>query len=233
MNLTTALDQLALAAAACAAAAQKEHGTAAPEVLLEQQRSLAATTRLVEAMAATFAADVAERSRPELGHDGLAQSLGARTPERLVQLVTGVNKQTAGRLVRVGKLVTAAVAHDVDPRVSVAEPWLAPVLRAAAAGAISAEAVDVIALGLGAPAEGVTVDALLAAAGTLTSLAASLTLEALAARAREARDDLDAAGVAQREEERRDRRYLHLTLQADGMTRISGLLDPESADRAS
>jgi hypothetical protein len=103
------------------------------------------------------------------------------------------------------------------------------VLRAAAAGTVSAEAVDAIRLGLGAPTGEVTVDALTAAATDLTALAASLTLEALAARAREARDDLDAAGVALREEERRDRRYLHLTPLVDGMTRITGLLDPESA----
>jgi hypothetical protein len=229
MNLTTALAQLASAAAVCAAAAQEEKGTAAPELLFEQQRSVAASSRLMEATAATLAADVADRSRPELGHDGLAQRLGARTPERLVQLVTGVSKQTAGRLVRVGVLTATAVAHDADPSVEVAEPWLAPVLRAAAAGALSGEVVEAIRLGLGAPTEGVTADALTSACANLTTLAATLPLEVLAARAREARDDLDAAGVALREEERRERRWLHLTPQADGMTRISGLLDPESA----
>jgi hypothetical protein len=229
MNLTSALDQLASAAAACAAAAREEKGTASPELLFEQQRKLAASSRLIEATAATFAADVADRSRPELGYDGLAQRLGARTPEKLVQLVTGVSKQTAGRLVRVGVLTATAVAHDADPHVPVAEPWLTPVLRAAAAGALSGEVVEAIRLGLGSPTEGVTVDALIAAAEPLTALASTLTLEVLAARARELRDDLDAAGVALREEERRERRYLHLTPLPDGMTRITGLLDPQSA----
>ena len=229
MNLTSALDQLASAAAACAAAAREEKGTASPELLFEQQRKLAASSRLVEVTASALAADVADRSRPELGYDGLAQKLGARTPEKLVQLVTGVSKQTAGRLVRVGVRTAVAVAHDADPRVPVAEPWLAPVLRAAAAGSISGEAVDVLRLGLGCPPAGVSADALTAAAESLTAIAATLPLEALAARAREARDDLDAAGVALREEERRERRWLHLTPLADGMTRISGLLDPESA----
>ena len=229
MNLTSALDQLASAAEGCAAAARQDAGSTPDGMLLDHQRRLAASARLVEVAAAALAAEVAHRSRPELGHDGLAQKLGARTPERLVQLVTGASRQTSGRLVRVGVMTAAVAAHDVDPVVEVAEPWLGPVLRAAAAGVFSAEVVDVIALGLGSPTEGVAVDALTAACATLTSLASGLTLEVLAARAREARDDLDAAGVALREQERRERRWLHLTPLPDGMTRISGLLDPESA----
>lgn len=43
------------------------------------------------------------------------------------------------------------------------------------------------------------------------------------------RDSLDAEGVADREEALRSRRYLRLSPQSDGMTRVSGLLDPESA----
>ena len=229
MDLTSALDQLAVAAVACAVAARTDAPVLSDGVLLEQQRQLAGSARLIEVAAAALAAEVAERSRPELGHDGLAQKLGARTPERLVQLVTGASKSTSRRLVQVGTLVAAASARDADPTVEVAEPWLAPVLRAVAGGALSSEAVEVIRAGLGAPTEVVTVEALTRAASALTSLASSLTLEALAARARELRDDLDAAGVALREEERRERRYLHLTPLPDGMTRISGLLDPESA----
>jgi len=63
----------------------------------------------------------------------------------------------------------------------------------------------------------------------LVAEAAGLSLEQLAARAREARDTLDVAGVPEREEERRERRFLTLTRLSDGMTRLAGLLDPESA----
>jgi hypothetical protein len=58
---------------------------------------------------------------------------------------------------------------------------------------------------------------------------AGLPPEKVAARARELRDLLDVDGVAERERELRWRRYLHLVPQRDGMTRLSGLLDPESA----
>lgn len=72
------------------------------------------------------------------------------------------------------------------------------------------------------------------AADDLQDAARALALEPLppekmARRAREVRDALDAAGVAAREEELRDRRFLRLTPQPDGMTRLFGLLDPESA----
>lgn len=229
MNLTTALDQLASAAESCARAARVDAAGASDALLLSQQGQLAAAARLVEVASSALAAEIAHRSRPELGYDGLAQKMGARTPDKLVQKVTGVGGATARRMVRVGVLTSTVAAHDADPTVEVVEPWLAPALRAVATGALSSEAVDVIRLGLGRPSESVTGDALSTAADALVHLAQGLTIELLAARARELRDELDTAGVAEREEERRSRRYLWLIPQSDGMTRISGLLDPESA----
>jgi hypothetical protein len=229
MSLSSALAQLASAASACAQAAQVGASSAPDALLLDQQRQLAAATRLIEVASSALAAEIAQRSRPELGYDGLAQKMGARTPQRLVQQITGASAPTARRLVRVGALLASGTAHDADPTVPFAEPWLAPVLSAVAAGALSGQALDVIRAGLGAPGETVTVEALATAAITLTGLAPGLRLELLAARARELRDELDCAGVAEREEQRRQRRFLHLYPQHDGMTRLSGLLDPESA----
>jgi hypothetical protein len=106
-------------------------------------------------------------------------------------------------------------------------PWLQPVIEAVAAGHLSAEAVVAIETGLGRPSDHVPASALRDAAVTLVTL--PLPVEQLAARARELRSALDSAGVALREAELRDRRYLRLTPQPDGMTRLTGLLDPESA----
>lgn len=198
-------------------------------MLLSQQSQLAAAARLVEVASSALAAEIALRSRPELGYDGLSQKMGARTPDKLVQKLTGVGGATARRMVRVGVLTSTVAAHDADPTVEVAEPWLAAALRAVASGALSNEAVDAIRLGLRRPSESVSADSLAAAVDALVRLAPSLNIELLAARAREFRDDLDVAGVAEREEERRARRYLWLIPQRDGMTRVSGLLDPESA----
>jgi hypothetical protein len=199
------------------------------EALLELQRELARCRRSIEASEALVAAELAHRSRRELGYNGLAQRLGARTPELLVQHLTGSSGAAARRLVRVGTLVTELAASEADPARAMSEPWLAPVVRAATRGTISAEAVDAVRSGLGAPSENVSTDALAGAARALALEATRVGVDRLAALARERRDQLDATGVAHRELERRDRRYLRLTPLGDGMTRIVGLLDPESA----
>jgi len=79
----------------------------------------------------------------------------------------------------------------------------------------------------------VTVERLRDAARQLVIDAATCTIEQLAIRTRHARALLDAEADASRTLERehvmRERRYLYLSRQPDGMTRLSGLLDPESA----
>ncbi len=81
--------------------------------LLDHQGELAAARRRIDAELAAVAAEIAYRSRRELGHEGLAQRLGARTAERLVQQVAQVSARDAGVMVRVGALsgpVATAVA---------------------------------------------------------------------------------------------------------------------------
>jgi len=100
--------------------------------------------------------------------------------------------------------------------------------------AISVEAAGLIRSRLGDAFRGVqpdavALDALADAAARLVAGAPGLTIEQLAVRASRERDDLDLAGVAAREDAMRERRFLRVTKQLDGMTRISGLLDPESA----
>lgn len=151
MTLPSALTELAALAARCVESAPGSASAASDDALLDLQRSLAQSIRLLETAAASVAAEVAHRSRRELGYQGLAQKRGLRTPEALVQTVTGASSSAARRLVRVGTLV----AHSAGRYDSPAEPWLAAVLAAAGRGEISAEAVDAIRLGLGAPTEGV------------------------------------------------------------------------------
>ena len=223
-DLQSALAVLATAAADCVEATPAASAVS-DDALIAFQRELAASTRLLESAAASLAAEIAHRSRRELGYEGLAQKRGVRTAEALVQTITGASSATARRLVRVGTLV----AHNAGRYEPPAEPWLSDVLAAAGRGTLSGEAVDAIRTGLGAPTETISTDVLADAARGLLAQAAQVTIEKLAALARESRDDLDAAGVAAREQELRERRYLRLFSQADGMTRIVGLLDPESA----
>lgn len=139
--------------------------------------------------------------------------------------MTGSTSAEARRLVRVGTLVAQNSGLFAEP----AEPWLQEVLDAAGSGSLSADAVDAIRSGLGAPNDQVAPDALAEAARTLLAQSASVSIENLAALARQARDELDIAGVALREQELRGARYLRLTPRHDGMTGIVGVLDPESA----
>ena len=133
---------------------------------------------------------------------------------------------------------------------AVARPrWLALLGEAVGSARLSAQQVDVIRIRLGAvtgadelsaagmadrltrltPEQRGALDAsLTAAAERLVAAAVGLTIEKLATRAAAARDDLDQVGIAARERQLHERRYLRLIPQADGSARVDGLLDPES-----
>src|SRR6187402_1118792 len=85
--------------------------------LLRYQQRFAELRRAVDVGLAETAALIAHRSRPELGHDGLAQRTGSRTPELLVQKVSGLGRREASTLVQVGALMDAAsVSPDAPPK---------------------------------------------------------------------------------------------------------------------
>ncbi|MES2171312.1 MAG: DUF222 domain-containing protein [Actinomycetota bacterium] len=185
--------------------------------VMELQTDLAAVRRRVDAAAAAVAGELARRSRIELGYAGLAQRTGARTTEKLVQRLSGASGPEARVLVKVGELMGGK------------SPWLAPIVAAVETGDISVGAADAIRSGLGVPTADVAADDLQDAACALLARVAGLSPEKVAAEARADRKSLDENGVRDREALLYSRRYLHLIPQADGMTRVSGLLDPESA----
>jgi hypothetical protein len=173
--------------------------------LLAAQRALAAQRREVDAQSAVVAAEIAYRSRRELGSEGLAQRLGARTAEKLVQRMTGTTARDSQTLVRVGSI-----------------PAESPIATAVSSGVLGVDAAKVIHDGLGDSAPDEVVSAMI-------SEAEVLSVEKLAGRARDVRAELDEDGIADREQHLRDQRYLRLSRLSDGMTRLTGLLDPESA----
>jgi hypothetical protein len=81
--------------------------------------------RRIDAELAAVAAEIAYRSRPDLGSAGLAQRLGMRTPEKLVEQVGQLSPHDANVMVRVGELS-------------------GPVAVAVAAGELSLDAADAI-----------------------------------------------------------------------------------------
>jgi hypothetical protein len=214
-------------------------GSVPDDALLHLQASLSESSRRVGAAAARVAGEIARRSDRQYGHAGLAQRNGERSADKLIQRVAGISATDARALVRVGEALDGAAA-----------PWLAPVTRAVEAGTLSVGAADAIRSGLGAPSDTVAADDLHDAATELVAaLAGTPTLdptappdeprldpvvapaapEVAAREARAMRDAIDEDGIGEREEALRQKRSLRLIPQIDGTTRITGVLDPESA----
>lgn len=185
--------------------------------LMALQTRLAEQRRYVDAASARVAGELARRSDRELGRSGLAQRTGSRTPDRLVSRLTGLSVPEARAMVTVGQALDGGA------------PWLTAVTDRVADGTLSVAAAASIRVGLGEPSEAVDAEQLARAAERLAAEVRGLAPEKAAQQARSARDELDAAGILDRERGLRDRRYLRLTPLGDGMTRVSGLLDPESA----
>ena len=185
--------------------------------LIEWTRAWGEVRRRSDAGLSRLAAEVNRRSSLELGHAGLAQRSGMRTPDAFVSSLTGTSGAEARAMVTVGEMMDAP------------SPWLAEVAAGVGNGDVSVGAAAAIQQGLGSPSADVAADDLADAAHTLVVEAASLPPEKVGRRARELRDQLDADGVADREALLREKRFLRLTPRADGMTGIYGLLDPESA----
>ncbi|MEO7124195.1 MAG: DUF222 domain-containing protein [Lacisediminihabitans sp.] len=195
---------------------------------------LADITRHLEPSTAAVAGEIARRSAREQGFSGLAQRTGFRTPELLLQHLTGSTSGGAARLVRAGVIIheaeLVATAQKTGEVLSgVTAPWLTAVGRAVAAGAISIEAADAIRRGLGTTTEDVGGDALASAAVLLVTDAVTMDADQLAIRARELRDEIDEAGIADRERARRTARSFRRYRRPDGMTAYSVLADPENA----
>ena len=238
MTSTPAFDltqQFAAAVSALAAVSTvvADFQTADDAALVDLGRLAAQEKQLADAHLALIAGEIAARSTRELGHAGLAQREGFRTAEDLFKATTGASGKEAVTAVRVGRLVReAAVDLGVDPATGelfeAAEPWLAPVAAAVAAGTLSVGAADAIRTGLGTPTDNITAETLTGAASELCSLAATLDIDRLLKRARELRDDLDEAGIADRERERFEKRSLKHFRLSNGMGRFTWDLDPEN-----
>lgn len=187
------------------------------EELLELQRESGAARRRVDAVVAAISGELARRSARSLGHQGLAARTGAPTPEKAVQKLTGVSFTEAKALVTVGSAANSE------------SPWLSPVSDAIESGELSVAAAAAITRGLGSPSANVAADDLLDAAVTLVDFARDASPESTAAAARQLREQLDVATIADLEAHRRAKRSLTWSPQADGTTRMTAVLDPESA----
>jgi hypothetical protein len=217
--------------------------------LLELNRVWANVNRTLGTTGALIAGEIARRSAPQLGSEGLARRSGLRTPEQFIKVTTGMPAQQATTAVRVGTLVIEAAGEGlVDVATgevgTPSKPWLTAVAEAVRSGRLSTAAADSITSGLGFPTSGVTVDALRQAATTLCAEAIGtvmagteaidvdgrpgLDADSLFKRARQLRDELDLDGVKLREQERFEQRGIKYTRFPTGMSRLVWDMDPET-----
>ncbi|WP_309709099.1 DUF222 domain-containing protein [Pseudolysinimonas sp.] len=185
--------------------------------LMEGMRHWAGHLRHADSVVAAFAGEIDRRSSRDAGYEGLAASTGARGPEGLVSQLTGKSARDARDLVTVGRLM------DAPP------VWLTDVAAGVTSGEVSVGAAAAIVTGLGEPTPSLGADDLLDAAQTLVAEAGTLTPEKVARLAREMRDQLDAAGIADREQALHEMRTLRISQRRDGMTQMFVLFDPEAA----
>ncbi|WP_439565366.1 DUF222 domain-containing protein [Microcella sp.] len=211
------------------------------DALLELTRVAADEVRLAQLHVSLLAGEIARRSAPELGSEGLAQRTGHRTPDELVRVTTGTRVADARTAVRVGTAMAATGASGAGPGVDAALDHDLPGAAESGSGApgsalgvavlegrVSVAVADAVRLGLGAPSPALTAEMLDAAAEQLLPRVAELDADRAAREARAMRDDLDALGLPEREEARRSQRSFRLGRRADGMGYAHWVLDPET-----
>ncbi len=204
------------------------------EALLDVLDRAATVRRLVDARSAVLAGEVARRSTPQLAHGGLAQRRGHRTAEELVRVTTGSSRHDARIAVRAGSMLAdtslaGATGSGATAAGAAVPGWAQALIEPVVQGRLSTAALESIRSGLGDVTATVSAESLSRAVTLLLADIDTLDVDRLHRRARQLRDELDTAGIAERESARRAARSLRLFRGTDGMTRASWLLDPESA----
>ena len=181
--------------------------------------------RLLDAMRVASAADLAQRSRPELGEEGLSRRHGCRTSVQLLERIARVSAREAARRTNLGSLVAPRCALDGSPLPAQFAIAGAAVER----GEIGVDAAWAITRALGQAAATASPVDLEAAEESLVKAALVDSADLVAVQARLWREALDPDGAEPREEELRARRELRIGREVDGMTPFHGWADPSTA----
>jgi len=223
----------ALSALSAVSRETAEYQSADDATLLALNELAARQRRLIDAQQAVIAGEIAHRSSRALGQSGMAQRAGFRSAEEFLRGTTGATGRDAATAVAVGRMLReSATEGQIDPQTgevaTPSRPWLADVAAAVRDSRLSTAAAEAIANGLGVPTDDIGAATLAAAARQLIVLAESLDPDRLFRRARQLRDELDTAGVADRERARFLARGLRHVDLPNGMGRLTWDLDPET-----
>jgi hypothetical protein len=199
--------------------------TASDEQLCTIVAGAEALARAVSAIQVAGAAELAERSRRELGTAGLAQKHGCSTPTAFLEGLARISGAEAGRRIHLGSALRSTIGltgTQLAPRL--------PVLAAAVqAGAVGPEAALVIVRALDDVRRVAIPGDLLVAEAGLVRHAEQHRVQYVSDLATVVRDRLDPDGVLPREEETRARRGVQLGRERNGIVPIRGGLAPTTA----
>ncbi|WP_159085001.1 HNH endonuclease signature motif containing protein [Planctomonas deserti] len=200
--------------------------------LLDALHAIADLRQACDTFSAWIAGELNRRSSTDLGSAGLAQQEGYRTPQAMVEAITGTTRGGAVSIVEVGKMLAETDAVETLQREhpelpAPPTPWQAPIAHAVTDGRVSIAQADAIRAGLGLPTDAVPAEALSEAARELLEDAATLTAAQLHRRARQLRDDLGDTEVADREKAQLEQQHLKAWKRPDGMVEGKFLYAPE------
>jgi hypothetical protein len=220
--------------------------------LLESTVLVEEISRELDVLKARFAAEIAWRSRPELGNAGLAAMEGHVNPGSLLRSLTRSSFQDAARRIRVGTVLADAEASagagsgggaeaaggsgggsgdagaEADDASLVGAGPFDAIASALLGGDLGVEGADRVIRALAPVAGSVEPDVLRQATSTLAVEGATCNADELGTMARGVRDTLDRLGVADRERHLREQRSLRKSAVIDGLRRVTLVLDPES-----
>ena len=194
--------------------------------LLEQVAAVEELGRLVDARRVQLAAEVAERSRFELGAEGLARRMGHARPGHLLERLTRTSAHDIGARLALGRLVRERTSLDG----SLLPPLYPQVADSLASGGLGVESARVITRALEQAARSCAPDELTRAEDFLVSSAREFSSDLVFVQARVWRDTLDPDGIEPREEALRALRSFRFGREVDGMARLT--IDASGTDLA-
>ena len=194
-------------------------------VLLSSLEAAFERRRADDAAISRLAGEVAERSRPELGVDGLARRSGHANAAQLVMAMGRVGKWDADRFCKVGAATAA--------RFSLAGEKLPPQFETLAVGVnngvVTVEAASHIITQLNAARSNADTEAMVAAETALVDFAGVGTADDVRRVAAQWRDHLDTDGIEPREKQLVAARCLRRFWLSNGLKRYQLDADPERA----
>ena len=182
-------------------------------------------SRRVSAIQVTTAAEVADRSRRELGTAGLAARHCHVRPASFLEDVLRISGAEANRRITLG----AALRRNVAMTGELLEPRFPLLATAVASGEVGPESAAVIVRALDDARRVAAPDDLDVAEAGLVEYARGNRVQDVSALAIVVRDRLDPDGVLPREEETRLRRGIVLGRERNGVVPIRGAVEPVTA----